>query len=121
MGQTILSNHFVNASPYLGYRIDSKTVEFDLTAGLEVSYLLGVRERGKAVSNGAIYRTSQARDTGINFDVRPKLQLSATHKKVGLYVGYAHGLPNYLPGYDGGNLEARSRLIRFGIVYKIKG
>lgn len=121
LGKTILSNHFVNASPYLGYRLGTKPVSIDLTAGLEVGYLLGSWEKGKAAGNQITYRASRDRTPENRFDLRPRLQLSATCKRLGLYAGYAHGLTNYLAGYDGGNPEARSRLIRFGLWYKIKG
>lgn len=121
LGQTFLSNHFIEASPYLGYRLGSKFVSIDITVGLEVGYLLSSWEKGKAAGNQITYRSSRDRTPETRVDIRPRLQLSATYKKIGLYAGYAYGLPNYLSGYDGGNPEARSRLIRSGVLYKIKG
>ncbi len=121
-GKSILSNRFVNASPYLGYRIKMKQVSLDLTAGLDVGYLLKSNEKGEAVTvSGQTITTNRERDWGINFDLRPKVQAAIMYQRFGVYAGYTLGLRNYYNEFDGGNFNAHSRMVRFGATYKIKG
>ncbi len=120
-GKTILSNQFINATPYLGYRIKMREVALDLTAGFDVGYLLNSKEIGKAKTADLVVTTSRDRDWGIDFDVRPKAQIAISFQKFGTYAGYAVGIPNYYGEMACGNSKAYSRLMRFGVTYKIKG
>jgi hypothetical protein len=118
-GSTSLKFDFLNLNPYIGYRAGIKNVSLDLTGGLEIGQCLSSGESGKAEDeNGKKYMTSLDRTT-IKMDLRPRVQLAAAYKKAGVYVGYSYGLKNYKEGYIGGVNECSSRIIRFGITYRI--
>ncbi|GAB4016133.1 hypothetical protein GCM10028808_43610 [Spirosoma migulaei] len=120
-GQTYLSNKQLNAFPYLGYRVGIRQISVDLTGGLDIGYLLSSTEHGKATAdNGKTYSTSLDR-TGIKTDIRPRVQVAVFYRKVGAYTSYAYGLNNYKSGWIGGRNECNSTVIRFGVLYKIKG
>ena len=119
-GQTILTSNFININPFLGYRISTKQVNFDITGGFDIGYNLNTEENGNATAiNGIKYETSRDRKT-IKWDIRPRIQVSAYYEKLGLYLGYSIGLSNYMKGYVGGTNEAYSRIFRFGMTYQIK-
>jgi hypothetical protein len=119
-GKTFLNSDFLNLNPFLGYRIYSKNISFDLTGGFDFGYCLKGTENGKArASNGIKYSTSGDSKSGI-IDFRPRFQFSAGYKKFGLYAGYSYGLLNYMMWVKGDGIwEAYSRLVRFGITYQI--
>jgi hypothetical protein len=120
-GQTYLSNNQLTAFPYLGYRVGIRQVSVDLTGGLDIGYLLSSTENGKATgANGKTYSTSLDR-TGIKTDIRPRAQVAVFYRRVGAYTSYAYGLSNYKSGWVGGRNECNSTVIRFGVLYKIKG
>lgn len=120
-GQTYLSSNQLNAFPYVGYRVGHRQVSVDLTAGLDISYLLSSTEIGKATgANGKTYSTSIDR-SGIKTDIRPRAQVTIFYKRVGAYTSYAYGLSNYKSGWVGGRNDCTSTAIRFGVMYKIKG
>jgi hypothetical protein len=120
-GKTFLNSGFFNFNPYLGYRIIVNSISFDLTGGLEFGYLLSTTEKGNATdSNGTKYTTSKKLYGAFNFDLRPQIQLSAMYKRFGLFTGYSYGMANYMMGVIGdGRWECYSRLLRFGITYRI--
>ena len=118
-GQTFLNSNFININPFWGYKTSAKQINFNITGGLDFGYNLSVDENGNATAiNGTKYETSIDRKT-IKWDIRPRMQISADYKKIGLYVGYSFGLSNYKREYLGGINEAYSRIIRFGMTYKI--
>ena len=91
-----------------------------MTGGLDIGYGLKADENGSAIaSNGTNYITSADRKT-IKTDIRPRLQVSAQYKKLGLYMGYSAGLTNYKSGYIGGTNECYATLLRFGASYLLK-
>jgi len=125
-GQTFLNNDFINLFPQIGYRFNTKKVSFDLVAGSDIAFCLNTAEKGEATaSNGLTYTTSGDQKT-ITKDFRPRIQLSANYKKAGIYAGYSYGLTNYLPDLlwgtsnQGGKYGAYSRLLRFGLTYRLK-
>ncbi|QIP14191.1 outer membrane beta-barrel protein [Spirosoma aureum] len=120
-GQTYLSNNLINAFPFLGYRLKRNQFSIDLIGGLDIGYLLSSREKGEATGiNGKTYSTSLDR-TGLKTDLRPRVQVSGFYGRIGVYAGYAYGLRNYRSGWVGGRNECNAELIRFGILYKLKG
>ena len=117
-GQTFLNSNFTNVYPFLGYRILESPVILDLTGGIDIAHCLSAKEDGEATdSNGKKYETSSDEET-IKNEIRPRIQLSTGFKKIGLYVGYSHGLKNYREGYIPA-FESRARLVRFGLTYQI--
>ncbi|QKJ61910.1 outer membrane beta-barrel protein [Flavobacterium sp. M31R6] len=119
-GQTFLNINSLNLNPSVGYRFNINKFPLDLVGGFDIGYILKAREIGNATDmDGIEYSTSLDRKT-INYDFRPRVQISTDYKKFGLYLGYSIGLSNYLEGYIGGVNEAYSRMMRFGITYKLK-
>jgi len=122
-GQTYLNTNFLNFNPFIGYRLNIKTVSFDLTGGIDYGYILSSNENGNAISTyGVKYTTSTSMNRkNISSDIRQRIQISAKYKKYGLYIGYSYGLSDYLNHMESDSYEeCYSRLIRFGITYQIK-
>lgn len=117
-GQTYLNSNFTNIYPFLGYRIMKSPVILDLTGGIDIAHCISAKEDGEATdSNGKKYETSLDRKT-IKNEVRPRIQISTSYKKMGLYVGYSYGLANYQRDYIP-QFESRAKLLRFGLTYQI--
>ena len=122
IGNTITTHYFINTNPFMGYRFNLNNISLDLTGSFDVSYCLRAHENGFVnydIGAYDIYTTSND-IKGINFDFRPRIQLESNLKKVGVYVGYSYGIVNYYPQNQVANPEAYSRLIRFGLSFKIK-
>ena len=120
-GRSNLSNHFINGFPYVGYRIVANPVTMDLTAGVDAGYILKSYESGQATGSNGLKYSSFLDRTGNRFDVRPRVQLSASYSRIGAYVGYAYGLVNYRKGWVGGQNQCSSEVVRFGLLYKLRG
>lgn len=119
-GNTTLHYGFLNAHPYLGYRFKGQAVSFDLSGGFDFAYTLSGKEKGKAkAKDGSVYTTS-VENKHIDWDFRPRMQLTANYNRVGIYAGYSYGLINYTGGYACGSSEVFSRVIRLGLLYKLK-
>ena len=117
-GKTILSHHFINAYPSIGFRIKLKKYSMDLIAGTELAYCLFAYEKGSAKNELGVRYTSSKNRSTIRFDFRPRIQATFNYKEYGIYTAYSNGLMNYKSGYVGGINECYSRIIRFGLNYK---
>ena len=118
-GKAILQNDFVNLHPYLGYRVNAGAVNLDFSFGPEVGIGLKSREKGKATAqDGSKHTYSQLRSEP-ETDVRARLGITAYYYHIGLSASYAHGLTNYMRGYDGGNPAVYARVWRFGVLYRL--
>ena len=123
-GETFLVNKFINLYPYLGYRLINKKTKLDFTGGLDVAFCLQSKEKGTAIAyngtSGILFNTSIDRKT-INTDFRPRFQIAASYKKMGMYAGYSLGLKNYLSDVLGFPkvYEAYSNYLRLGLTYQI--
>lgn len=119
-GKTNLIYNTINLFPYFGYRIPAKSINFDVSAGADLGFILSAKEKGSAkASNGITYETSFDRKN-ISTDFRPRIQVNTTYQKFGFYLGYSFGTVNYLKDYIGGNFDAKSKMLRFGITYQLK-
>jgi len=119
-GQTYLNNNFLNVQPYFGHRLMLTQLPIDLSAGLDLAYLLSANEKGKATDqNGKDYTTSEDRKN-IKLDFRPRFQVETKYRKIGLYAGYSMVIKNYKSSYIGGTFEAYARFLRFGLTYQLK-
>ena len=119
-GKTNLIYNNINFYPYFGYRIPAKTINFDISAGADFGFILSAKEKGSAKdSDGITYETSLDRKT-ISTDFRPRIQLDAHYQKFGIYLGYSLGTVNYMKDYIGGNFDAKSKMLRFGLTYQLK-
>ena len=119
-GSTVTTYNFINTNPFVGYRFNLNKISLDLTGGFDVSYCLRAHENGFVDVFNDIRPTTSVNIKNINFDFRPRIQLEFNFKKVGVYVGYSYGIVNYYPQNQVANPEAYSRLIRFGLSFKIK-
>ena len=119
-GSTFLKYGFMTAHPFLGYRIATKKINYDLTGGFDLGFCLFAEENGKATAaNGVEYETSGDRRT-ISWDFRPRIQIGAQYERFGVYLGFSAGVSNYLfewKSFFGHMDECYSRLFRFGITY----
>ncbi|MEI6586484.1 MAG: hypothetical protein WCL56_10370 [Sediminibacterium sp.] len=119
-GQTFLNYDFINLFPYIGHRYKIRKLSLDVVGGFDIAYCIKVTEKGDAIAtNGIKYTTSVNRKT-LSTDIRPRIQLAVDYYKAGIFLGYSYGLANYKTGYTGGKNECYSRLIRFGLTYRIK-
>lgn len=117
-GTTRLVSSFLNFFPHGGIKLNFSKVNFDLIGGMDVAYCLNTLEKGKALAEvGANFTTWVERKT-VGTDFRPRIQIAAHYQKMCIYLGYSHGLVNYLAGYIGGENECYSRIIRMGIGYQ---
>src|SRR5690606_34435244 len=121
-GRTYLNTSFINLFPYLGGRFNINEQVFDLVGGLDIGYVLSSREKGDAKSiDNAQFHIETSRDRkNIDTDIRPRIQLSTDFEKLGVYVGYSHGLKNYKAGYLGSSTVVYSRMWRVGLTYRLK-
>src|SRR5690606_40890209 len=123
-GRTYLNTSFINLFPYLGGRFNINEQVFDLVGGLDIGYVISSREKGDAKSiDNAQFHIETSRDRkNIELDFRPRIQLSTDFDKIGLYIGYSHGLRNYKGNLDGGggHKGAYSRMWRVGLSYRLK-
>jgi hypothetical protein len=121
-GRTYLNTSFINLFPFLGSRFNSQGHPFDLVAGLDIGYVLSAKEDGDAKStDNAQFHVETSRDRKtIDTDFRPRIQLSTDFNRIGCYVGYSYGLKSYLGGYIGSSTEGFSRMLRFGLSYRLK-
>lgn len=119
-GKVFLNSNFINANPFFGYRFDISSVSVDLVGGIDIAYCLKTFEDGDITAgDGKEFSISINRRT-IDYEIRPRVQCTASYKSYGLYVGYSYGLANYKSSYINGTNECYARLIRFGITYQIK-
>ena len=119
-GKTNLIYNTINLFPYFGYRIPTKSINLDVSVGTDIGFILSAKEKGSAkASDNNLYETSVDRKI-ISTDFRPRIQMNATYQKFGVYLGYSFGTINYLKDYIGGNFDAKSRMLRFGLTYQLK-
>jgi hypothetical protein len=117
-GKTIFTGQFISFHPFLGKRI--KLIGWlttDLTLGTDLGILLNIREHETGITDGIKYDYNYIQNTQI-LDIRPRIEIVNYYKKLGLTIGYSFGLTNYTKNMDGGNPEAFSRMVRFGMAYR---
>lgn len=120
-GITNLNSQFLNLHPNLGFRFGQSKTTFDLTAGIDFGIILKSEEKGEATTTTGVIVNTTIDRKHLKTDIRPRLQLATNYQKLGIYAGYSYGLSNYREGITGGGTwEASSRVIRFGLSYRIK-
>jgi len=116
--KTILTSQFINLFPFLGNRFNLiDGFKSDLIFGLDIGVCLKIEEHATVNANQQTYKTTQ--DWGKKWDYRFRVEFVNYYKKVGLSLGYSHGLRNYLGESLGRETNACSKMIRLGLVYKI--
>ena len=118
-GHTYLNSSFINVFPSGGYRFLCRNINIDLTGGLDIGFCTDAKTKVSVeASNGEKYE-STTKSKMISTDIRPRVQVSAYYKAIGVYAGYSRGLVNYKSDYWGGDSKAYSNMIRFGVTYRI--
>ncbi len=119
-GKTILNFGFVNFYPFIGFRINTGNISFDISGGFELALKLKSWESGKAETDKGVEITMPSTFSNSNlFDFRRRLQVAVNYKRISPYIGYSRGLVNYLSGITGGSNNTYARMIRVGIAYKL--
>jgi hypothetical protein len=118
-GQTFLSSNSINLNPFIGYRMNIKKVNIDLTGGFDFAFINKINESGEAKADNLVYHTDVDRQT-IKRDTRPRLQVSADYKRFGISLGKSFGLANYTEGRIGGTNLCYARITRLGFTYKLR-
>ncbi|PSR56012.1 hypothetical protein AHMF7605_22180 [Adhaeribacter arboris] len=117
-GETVLRNNFINFQPFFGYRVKQNNWTLDITAGPEFGLFLKSHEKGFATEAGGYKYTTDLKRTHPVMDWRACLNATAYYRKIGVSLGYAHGLSNYQANLEGADYETYSRITRFGIIYR---
>ena len=117
-GSAYFQNQFINLNPYFGYRFHIKKVSLDVVGGTDIGINTGSYDKAKAISENEIY-TVDLKKPNAPTDWRAKLALVAYYNKFGVDVSYAYGFTNYDTQGGSNPLEAHSRLLRFGVSYRI--
>lgn len=120
-GKIFLNSQFLNLSPFVGYRAGVKNMHIEFAFGFDIACCLQKNEKGKITgSDGTKYTSAGGGDNFSGIDFRPRLQVSAGYKKMGIYAGYSLGLMNNKHSYPGNPNKAFSRMFRFGMSYRLK-
>ncbi|MBN9296830.1 MAG: hypothetical protein J0I41_07450 [Filimonas sp.] len=118
-GKSTSTFGFINFHPYIGYRIRCNKVNVDITGGLDIAIATKANQviKGEATQSVLFKQSLQKPKT----DIRPRVQVTASYHKVGIYAGYSFGQRNFEPLYMtmGKQPEALARIFRFGISYRI--
>ena len=116
-GNAFINNSFINAYPFVGYQCKYDKISFDLTVGADIGYYLKITESGNVKkpdgTNYNVYFDPISKYLDIDF--RPRLQLTTSYKKFGVYVGYSYGIFRYASF----SKSMASRVIRFGVTCKL--
>lgn len=120
-GSAILTNQFAQLSPYLGYRVKTRSISIDLTAGTEFGFALRSSQKIRIESPDRVSTTAVISKPPT--DIRLRGGIAVNYKCIGLGVNYAHGIKSYVKNDP--NLQyaphgkAYSQAIRAGISYRI--
>ena len=119
-GDMYLQDQFINLNPYIGYRLNLKKIKLDILPGADIGININSHDKGKITLNdGSVYRTDYKRNNPPT-DVRLKLGIAAAYNRFGITANYAYGLTNYEKDMIGdAPYNAKSRLVRLGISYRI--
>lgn len=120
-GKTILSNNFINLFPSIGQRVEIvRGIDSDLLFGFDFGFGLSSKEKYSATldQGNEISGTNKREIPTVDF--RPRIEFINYYKNFGLSIGYSYGLTNYQKGLVGGDREAKSRYLRFGLSYRLR-
>ncbi|QNF33307.1 hypothetical protein HUW51_11415 [Adhaeribacter swui] len=117
-GQTVLRNTFINTHVFFGRRLHRGNWDIDVTAGPEMGLGQNSHENGFATENNGNKYISNLDRTHLKTDWRARLQVAAYYRKIGLSLGYAHGLSNYQSNLEGANFKTYARITRLGVIYR---
>jgi hypothetical protein len=119
-GKTSLKNSYLTLNPFLGRRFMINKITLDFLFGVDIAFCEKSEEDSKTkfVDNPrgdpAIFKNTKTKPS---VDYRPRVQMKAEYKKIGLLLGYSLGLTDYK---QQSSTEAYSNLLRLGISYRLK-
>ncbi|WP_022822634.1 outer membrane beta-barrel protein [Hymenobacter norwichensis] len=117
-GHTTLASRTINLHPFFGHRLASQTIDFDLTAGPDLGFILSAREEIDTIAQGEKFSTKNTRADAY-LELRARLNVAAYYKHFGVTAGYSRGLTNNYGlalGIDG---ETYSQFFRLGLAYRL--
>jgi hypothetical protein len=115
-GSTRLTNIYVNLNPFVGKRWVMRSVNLDVLGGMDIAFCLSSKEKGSA--SGISDKTtlhSNVTYAHPSIDLRPRVQVQATVRRMSYMMGYSLGLVDHRT-FDG--LKAYSGFLRLGVGYK---
>ena len=119
-GSTKRRYDLINVAPYVGRRINAGAFDVDVTLGTDLGLAFYAEENAKATYANGEEASSKYELSTPKVDIRPRVGATAYYNSFGLSLSYAHGLTNYMQNYDGANPEVYMRVLRVGLIYKIK-
>jgi len=114
-GEIKSNMNFLNAYPYVGFRLDLPIVKLELIGGADFGFLLQAQEQisVRSILNEAYDDISK--NKGTNIDIRPRIQLNAYLGKLKVYIGYAQGVFGYKSDNHADTEKTNSAVFRAGI------
>ena len=119
-GKTSFRGNYLAFTPAIGYRFHVIGWPLDFSGGIAIARCLKTFENADANANGKGYHYGKE-GTHPAADIRPALNATLVHKRMGYGIGYQWGIKNYYGQYIGGpQPEAYSRFLKLGLSYRIK-
>lgn len=118
-GHTTLKNDFINAHPYVGYRVNAKALQVDVTLGADAGFGLKSQEKGEAETRYGEKFKSDKEQNAPGLDFRPRAGVTVYYNHVGLSGSYAYGITSYKRDFDGANLHTYAQVLRLGMLYRL--
>ena len=119
-GKTIFSSDFINLFPAVGRRVKIfDRFDTDFLVGADFGIGLASKEHYSLTTNQGNEISGTNKRELPTLDFRPRIEIISYYKRFGLSIGYSYGLTNYEGDLDGGNREAKSRYLRFGLNYRL--
>ena len=115
-GKSFLKNSYLTLNPFLGHRTIINKITLDFLLGLDIAFCEKSEEDIQTVFAN---KSTRIKNTNIKpgVDYRPRVQMKAEYKNIGLLLGYSLGLTDYK---QQANSEAYSSVLRLGISYRLK-
>ncbi|SEI72378.1 Outer membrane protein beta-barrel domain-containing protein [Dyadobacter sp. SG02] len=116
----ITRNHFINIFPSAGYNFPlAENLDLSLRGGADFG--LGLSSSSRLVVREVFEDDHYTDRDGLTpgLDFRPRIEAKISGKRLGLTVNYAHGVTNWLNGWDGGVNQLYMRVWRVGVQYRI--
>jgi len=120
-GSTALQTHNLTAFLGLGHRLAAGKLNVDVLAGPEVAYVFGFREKGSGTYAGtASWSTDLDHRAQNRADARLRADATVWYQRLGFNASYSHGFLNYQGSLLGGSREVYARVLRLGLVYRLR-
>jgi hypothetical protein len=119
-GNVTITSSNLTLNPFVGRRFLAGAVAMDALIGLDLAFSLAVREKANMVTPFEAYYQMKKQNHPI--DLRPRVQVNAFCKHIGLSVAYSLGTRN-LYAYDNPNYKnkkAYASFLRLGVSYRFK-